>query len=144
MDWGKFFEDTRRGAGVESFAKLAPLLHVTDGAISNYRTGKNVPSAWVVAKALKLQGHENPEREAARIMKEAAKSADERAFWRKLGTAAILALAVVLPYRPAEAKPETLTEPGYRHYAKWLMARALHLFRTFVTERTYGTSPVLA
>jgi hypothetical protein len=94
MDWDKFFEETRRAAGVESYAKLAPLLHVTDGAISHYRTGRSIPSAWVVAAALKIQGNKEPEKEAARIMREAAKSAEERAFWRKLGAAAALAVAL--------------------------------------------------
>lgn len=97
MDWDKFFDDTRQAAGVASFAKLAPLLHVTDGAISHYRTGRYVPSAWTVAAALKLQGHPNPEREAARIMKEAAKSNEERAFWRRLSTAAAMIFLCAIP-----------------------------------------------
>ena len=105
-----------------------------------------MPSAWTVAAALKLQGHKDPEKEAARIMRESAKSAEERAFWRKLGTAAILALATVLPYRSQASThtDATLTEPSYMHYAKSVVARLLRFIRTFVTDEHYGTPAVLA
>ena len=98
MDWGKFFEETRRAAGVDSFAKLAPLLHVTDGAISHYRTGRSIPMAWTVAAALRIQGHKEPEKEAARIMREVGKSAEERAFWRKLGAGAAVAAVALTAF----------------------------------------------
>lgn len=112
MDWGNFFEQTRIAAGVDSFSKLAPLLHITDGAISHYRTGKRVPSAWTVAAALRIQGHEDAEREAAKIMKAAAKSAEERAFWRKLGAAAAVALCAVAP--AITAALSTAYQVGFR------------------------------
>ncbi|MEA9822294.1 DUF3693 domain-containing protein [Xanthomonas campestris pv. raphani] len=105
MDWVEFFEKTRLAAGVESFAKLAPKLGISDGAISHYRTGKRVPQVWVVAECLKLQGHPQPEKAAIQIMKSEAQTSPERSFWKRLAaTAMTLALGVslALPVR-AEA-----------------------------------------
>lgn len=98
MDWGDFFERTRVAANVESFSKLAPLLGITDGAIGHYRQGRRVPQVWVVAEALKLQGHPSPERAAIGIMKAAALTSPERTFWKRLSsaTAAIVLLGATL------------------------------------------------
>jgi hypothetical protein len=95
MDWNAFFERTRAAAGVDSFAKLAPMIGVTDGAIGHYRQGRRVPQAWVVAACLRVQGHEHPERGAAEILKSAAATSDERRFWKQLGTAALIALCAM-------------------------------------------------
>lgn len=91
MDWNAFFARTCEAAGVETNAELAPLIGVSKAAVSHYRTGKRVPPAWTVAACLKLQGHAEPEREAARIMLGTAHSTAERAFWRRLGAAATVA-----------------------------------------------------
>lgn len=98
MDWDAFFEKTRKSAGVESFSKLAPLLGITDGAIGHYRQGRRVPQVWVVAEALKIQGHPQPEREAINIMRAAALTSPERTFWKRLSatTAAIFVVAATL------------------------------------------------
>lgn len=99
MDWNSFFERTREAAQVESFAKLAPLIGVTDGAIGHYRQGRRVPQAWVVAACLRVQGHAQPEKGAAEILKSAAATSDERRFWKHLATAATVTLcAIALPY----------------------------------------------
>lgn len=99
MDWNSFFERTRDAAQVDSYAKLAPLIGVTDGAIGHYRQGRRVPQAWVVAACLRVQGHPHPEKGAAEILKTAAATSDERRFWRHLATAAAFALcAIALPY----------------------------------------------
>jgi hypothetical protein len=94
MDWNAFFEKTLQASGVESYAKLAPKLGVSDGAISHYRTGKRTPQAWVVAAALRIQGSEQPEREAADLMKAAAPTSTERSFWKRLASAAALVLYI--------------------------------------------------
>lgn len=88
MDWATFFDKTRIAAGAKSFTELAPKLGVTDGAISHYRTGKRVPSAWTVAACLKIQGVKDPEKQAAKIMVDATNNAQERAFWRRFAAAA--------------------------------------------------------
>jgi hypothetical protein len=72
MDWNDFFERTRVAAKVGSYSKLAPLLGITDGAIGHYRMGRRVPQVWVVADALRIQGHPEPEKQAIEIMKRAA------------------------------------------------------------------------
>ena len=95
MDWIAFFEQTRVAAKVDSLAKLAPLLGVTDGAISHYRVGRRVPQVWVVAEALKIQGHPQPEKAAIQIMKNVALSSTERTFWKKLAASAAMVLLVV-------------------------------------------------
>lgn len=106
MDWNEFFERTRQDAGVDSFSKLAPMLGITDGAIGHYRMGRRIPQVWVVADALRIQGHPTPEKAAIEIMKKAALTSPERAFWKKLaGSAAGLLCAVGLAIgNPAEAK----------------------------------------
>lgn len=101
MDWVGFFEKTRVAAGVESFAKLAPKLGISDGAISHYRTGKRVPQVWVVAECLKIQGHPEPEKAAIQIMKSEAQTSPERHFWKRLAASAMalcLAVGLALPY----------------------------------------------
>lgn len=120
MDWVEFFEKTRLAAGVESFAKLAPKLGISDGAISHYRTGKRVPQVWVVAECLKIQGHPQPEKAAIQIMKSEAQTSPERHFWKRLAATAMalmLAVGFSLPH-DVQAMPQ----PGYAlhdiHYAK--------------------------
>ncbi|WP_161963884.1 DUF3693 domain-containing protein [Xanthomonas arboricola] len=121
MNWVEFFEQTRVAAGVESFAKLAPKLGISDGAISHYRTGKRVPQVWVVAECLKLQGHPQPEKAAIQIMKSEAQTSPERTFWKRLAaTAMTLALGVSLAL-PVHAKA---VRQGFEasptiHYAKY-------------------------
>ncbi|MCC4615618.1 DUF3693 domain-containing protein [Xanthomonas campestris pv. asclepiadis] len=116
MDWVEFFEKTRLAAGVESFAKLAPKLGISDGAISHYRTGKRVPQVWVVAECLKLQGHPQPEKAAIQIMKSEAQTSPERSFWKRLAaTAMTLALGVslALPVRAEAAANAFKATPNY-------------------------------
>lgn len=96
MDWNEFFERTRLAAGVESFSKLAPMLGITDGAIGHYRQGRRIPQVWVVADALRIQGHPAPEKAAIEIMKKAALTSPERTFWKRLAaTATLLAVGVL-------------------------------------------------
>lgn len=96
MDWDQFFERTRVAAGAESFAKLAPKLGVTDGAIGHYRRGRQIPSVWVVADALRIQGHPQPEKAAVEIMRSEARTSNERKFWKRLAaTATLLAVGVL-------------------------------------------------
>lgn len=108
MDWVEFFEKTRQAAGVESFAKLAPKLGISDGAISHYRTGKRVPQVWVVAECLKIQGHPQPEKAAIQIMKSEAQTSPERHFWKRLAATAMalcLAVGFALPHKAEAAVP---------------------------------------
>lgn len=110
MDLADFFERTRVAAGVESFSKLAPMLEITDGAIGHYRQGRRVPQVWVVAAALKIQGHPNPEKAAIEIMKNAALTSPERTFWKKLtASTAMLLCVVTLAAGPVAAKAYALT-----------------------------------
>lgn len=108
MDWVEFFEKTRQAAGVESFAKLAPKLGISDGAISHYRTGKRVPQVWVVAECLNIQGHPQPEKAAIQIMKSEAQTSPERHFWKRLAATAMalcLAVGFALPHKAEAAVP---------------------------------------
>ena len=98
MDWNAFLEKTPRAADVDSFAKLAPMIGVTDGAIHHYRVGRNVPQVWVVAECLRIQGHPEPEKAAVQIMKNEARTSPERAFYKKLAATTILLLFVVVPF----------------------------------------------
>ncbi|MCM5526685.1 DUF3693 domain-containing protein [Xanthomonas hortorum] len=116
MNWVEFFEQTRVAAGVESFAKLAPKLGISDGAISHYRTGKRVPQVWVVAECLKLQGHPQPEKAAIQIMKSEAQTSPERTFWKRLAaTAMTLAIGVslALPVRAEAVVKAFQATPDY-------------------------------
>lgn len=106
MDWADFFEKTRVAAGAESFAKLAPKIGVTDGAISHYRVGRSVPQVWVVADCLRIQGHPTPEKAAVEIMRAEARTSTERTFWKRLAATAMalcLAVGFALPYKAQAA-----------------------------------------
>jgi len=108
MDWADFFEKTRVAAGAESFAKLAPKIGVTDGAISHYRVGRSVPQVWVVADCLRIQGHPTPEKAAVEIMRAEARTSTERTFWKRLAATAIalcLAVGFALPHKAQAAVP---------------------------------------
>ncbi|MDG9768019.1 DUF3693 domain-containing protein [Stenotrophomonas maltophilia] len=108
MDWNDFFERTRVAAKVESYSKLAPLLGITDGAIGHYRMGRRVPQVWVVADALRIQGHPEPEKQAIEIMKRAALTSPERTFWKRLAATAMavcLAVGFALPHKAQAAAP---------------------------------------
>ena len=115
MDWNDFFERTRVAAKVESYSKLAPLLGITDGAIGHYRMGRRVPQVWVVADALRIQGHPEPEKQAIEIMKRAALTSPERTFWKRLAATAMMLLLSVgfaLPDRAhASAQSSQVTKP---------------------------------
>lgn len=120
MDWVEFFEKTRQAAGVESFAKLAPKLGISDGAISHYRTGKRVPQVWVVAECLKIQGHPQPEKAAIQIMKSEAQTSPERHFWKRLAATAMalcLAVGFALPH-DVQAMPQAGNALHDIYYAK--------------------------
>lgn len=120
MDWADFFERTRVAANVESFSKLAPLLEISDGAIGHYRQGRRVPQVWVVAAALKIQGHPTPEKAAIEIMKKAALTSPERTFWKRLAATATLLAVVAFPALPdhAQAAEHDVSTAQARHYAK--------------------------
>lgn len=120
MDWADFFERTRVAANVESFSKLAPLLEISDGAIGHYRQGRRVPQVWVVAAALKIQGHPTPEKAAIEIMKKAALTSPERTFWKRLAATATLLAVVAFPALPdhAQAAEQGTSTAQARHYAK--------------------------
>lgn len=124
MDWNDFFERTRVSAKVESYSKLAPLLGITDGAIGHYRMGRRVPQVWVVADALRIQGHPEPEKQAIEIMKRAALTSPERTFWKRLAaTAMTLALGVGLASpRDVQAATGGIDAAPSIHYAKWSLA----------------------
>lgn len=132
MDWVEFFEKTRQAAGVESFAKLAPKLGISDGAISHYRTGKRVPQVWVVAECLKIQGHPQPEKAAIQIMKSEAQTSPERHFWKRLAATAMalmLAVGFALPHE-VQAMPQPGNALHDIHYAKSWIGR----IRAFVSS----------
>lgn len=120
MDWSDFFERTRVAAGVESFSKLAPMLGITDGAIGHYRQGRRVPQVWVVADALRIQGHPTPEKAAIEIMKKAALTSPERTFWKKLAATATLLAVGVIGTAPgiAHAATTAFEAAPTVHYAK--------------------------
>ena len=125
MDWSDFFERTRVAAKVDSFAKLAPMLGISDGAIGHYRQGRRVPQVWVVAEALKIQGNPEPEKAAIQIMKQAAISSEERTFWRRIAaTAMTLVLGVGL------ALPPSAQAAGMHE-----TANTLYIMRNRVTKR---------
>jgi hypothetical protein len=132
MDWVEFFEKTRQAAGVESFAKLAPKLGISDGAISHYRTGKRVPQVWVVAECLKIQGHPQPEKAAIQIMKSEAQTSPERHFWKRLAATAMalmLAVGFALPH-DVQAMPQHGSALHDIHYANSWIGR----IRAFVSS----------
>jgi hypothetical protein len=116
MDWNEFFERTRLAAKVESFSKLAPLLGITDGAIGHYRMGRRVPQVWVVADALRIQGHPEPEKQAIEIMKRAALTSPERTFWKRLAATAmalLLGVGLVSPRDVQAAVGHSASDPVY-------------------------------
>lgn len=141
MDWADFFEKTRVAANAESFAKLAPKIGVTDGAISHYRTGKRVPQVWVVAECLKLQGHPQPEKAAITIMKSEAQTSPERTFWKRLAATATLLLVGVIGVAPAPAQAATA---GFEPASVCIMRNvrwAWGLLRLWLAHRLQRSKP---
>lgn len=128
MDWGDFFDRTRKAAGVDSFAKLAPLIGVTDGAISHYRVGRSVPQVWVVADCLRIQGHPEPEKAAVEIMRLGARTSPERTFWKRLLATTALLLIVAFPALPNYAA--TLPEPENKVFSAEVDKRELCIMRS--------------
>lgn len=123
MNWDAFFARTLEASGLSSYSQLAPKLGISDGAISHYRTGKRVPQVWVVAEALKVQGHPSPEKAAIEIMKAAALTSPERTFWKRLAAStALLALAFSFSL---DTKAETL---GYQEVTE----AKLYIMRSYV------------
>lgn len=116
MDWNDFFERTRQAAGVDSFSKLAPMLGITDGAIGHYRMGRRIPQVWVVADALRIQGHPTPEKAAIEIMRKAALTSPERAFWKRLAATAMLVAVGVASQAQMPAKAHTDGFSGHSVY----------------------------
>lgn len=126
MDWDNFFKRTLDASGLKSYAQLAPKLGISDGAISHYRTGKRIPQVWVVAECLKVQRHPSPEKAAIEIMKAAALTSPERAFWKRLAaTSAVLMLCMAAnvdadanqidAVLSAAAASKTLNNQGYNY-----------------------------
>lgn len=107
MNWTEFFDRTLAASKAENWSQLAPMLGISDGAISHYRTGKRVPQVWVVAEALRVQGHPAPEKAAIEVMKAAALTSPERAFWKRLAATAVLGLCVMATTLPGVAKAAT-------------------------------------
>lgn len=156
MDWDQFFERTRAAAGVDSYSKLAPLLGITDGAIGHYRQGRRVPQVWVVAEALKIQKHPTPERAAIEIMKAAALTSPERAFWKRLAATAsmlILACSLSLDAKASGIEIAAVSAASDLHYAKLrkaaaavlrLTARGLRWLASIAAKEAPHASTVLA
>lgn len=126
MDWSDFFEKTRVAAKADSFYKLAPMLGITDGAIAHYRQGRRVPQVWVVAEALKLQGHPEPEKAAIAIMKAGALTSEERGFWRRLAAATAMILLCAIPLASFPTKAST--------YATELLQSAHYVLRGWLAR----------
>ena len=107
MNWSDFFDRTLAASTAENWSQLAPMLGISDGAISHYRTGKRVPQVWVVAEALKVQGHPAPEKAAIEVMKAAALTSPERAFWKRLAATAAMLLCAIGFSVPGVSKAAT-------------------------------------
>jgi Phage related protein. len=143
MDWNEFFERTRLAAGVESFSKLAPMLGITDGAIGHYRQGRRIPQVWVVADALRIQGHPAPEKAAIEIMKKAALTSPERTFWKRLAaTATLLALGVLgAAQQPVQAATRAFEAAPTPYYAKSGLRYWTRLLRDWLAHKLHRPRP---
>lgn len=147
MDWDDFFKRTLAASGLTSYAQLAPKLGISDGAISHYRTGKRIPQVWVVAEALKVQGHPAPEKAAIEIMKAAALTSSERTFWKRLAATTaglMLAMSLSIDAQASELETSDKSATYHIHYAKSIggLDRGLAI----ITRRLGGfhASPLLA
>lgn len=116
---------------------LAGRLGVTKQAVSNWRHGSKLPDAVACEKLAVLSGFPLV-RVIGMVGEQRAISTAEKAVWRKLATAAALALAVGFSALPAD-----LNAAGTMHYAK-LSTLARFLFGCLRKQwRTSHGSPTL-
>ncbi len=94
MDGLKQLLDKAKAAkALKTDGALADALKVSPGAVSNWRHGKNLPDAVQCAKLAEMSG-EPLARVLGMIGEARAISREEKAVWRRLATAASVALAL--------------------------------------------------
>lgn len=117
----------KSASGSNTDTELAAKLGVKPSAVSNYRRGVSLPDEVVCEKIAKITGIKLST--VLGIVGEArAISPQAKAVWRRLATAAAIAIAIgVLPGQPAIAGGSSISETPAQsmHYAKWLRAFAL-------------------
>lgn len=103
--------------GVKTDSGLAEKLKVPRQNVCNWRKGRNSPDIVACGKIAEITGI--PLARVLGIVGEArAISREEKAVWRRLASAAMVA-SLVLCALPAWASIRpTLTDGGYMHYAK--------------------------
>jgi anti-sigma-K factor RskA len=100
-------ERLKKLKNIESDYRTAKILGITHGTISNYRSGVSHADdrvAVLLADELGLDRFTT----IARINAERAKKPEERAFWKRVATAAAFVMAVYTSISPSAANSQTL------------------------------------
>ena len=132
-------------------AALAARLGVSRSAVSLWRKGEGIREKYLT-QLIALVGAD-PE-VAVMVLREQATTHAERAVWgalaRKLGAAAVVSVAALLPMGNVSATniAETTQVSSDMHYAKWrrwlrATARGLHRFLSRFPSDGFDATPAL-
>lgn len=117
MDVVQLIEAAKSALDVESDNQLALKLKVSRATVSNWRHQGKGPDAVTCAKLSEITGI--PLARVLGIVGEArAISREEKAVWRRLASAALVALSLLPMVTIAATNSPTLTEARSMHYAK--------------------------
>lgn len=142
------FKETR---SLPSDNAAAIALGIHRATVSGWRQRGTQAEPHVIAHMAKAVA-EDAGGWLALVESERARTDADRKAWaavaKQLGAAAVLAIVALLPGFAKASTGSNLN--GFTPYAlcemnrRRKLARALHLFRTFVTERLHGTPALLA
>lgn len=113
----KMLDKARDACGVDSDNALSKHLGVTRATVSGWRKGKSMPDVVACDKIAKIIG-EKPLSVIAKVGELRAISTAEKAVWRRLASAAVVALSLLPLVTIAATKSPTLTTATSMHYAK--------------------------
>jgi len=118
MDTKSLIDKCKDTCSPPTYVELARRLDVKPSAVSNWTHGRAHPDAVSCAKIAEITGI--PLARVLGIVGEArAISREEKAVWRRLASAAIVALSMLPLVTIAATNSPTLTEARSMHYAKY-------------------------
>lgn len=79
----EFLDAVKAAAKIESDYRLAKVIGISHGGMTNYRTGRNLPNEKVIQQLCALSGHD-PDLIAAQVQAARAQSDEGKALWLRV------------------------------------------------------------
>lgn len=79
----KFLDTAKQKAGIESDYRLAKILGITHGAMTNYRTNRNLPDERTIEKLCIYTG-DDPDVISAQLQSMRARTEEGRKLWERV------------------------------------------------------------